>query len=145
VLVSDAHYAVFGPRRCLGRRCHATIHALLSSQTPLHTITLSSPSVASSSGCSSCNTSALDRAQSSILDSSACYSSTGSSPSTLGTTSSFSLMHISPDPVSSRVCVISRRRSCIPKKSQESGEDEASRVIFTKCSTKARTSHRSLS
>jgi hypothetical protein len=36
-----------------------------------------------------------------------------------------------------------RRRSCIPKKSQESCEDEASRVIFTKCSTKAQTSRRS--
>jgi hypothetical protein len=34
---------------------------------------------------------------------------------------------------------------CVIKKSQESGEDEASRVIFTKCSTKARTSHRSSS
>jgi hypothetical protein len=31
------------------------------------------------------------------------------------------------------------------KKSQESGEDEASSVIFTKCSTKARISHRSSS
>jgi hypothetical protein len=31
------------------------------------------------------------------------------------------------------------------KKSQESGEDEASSMVFTKCSTKARTSHRSSS
>jgi hypothetical protein len=57
---------------------HATIHAWLSSRTPFHTITLSSPSVVSSSGCLSCNTRALDRIQSSILDSSACYSPTGS-------------------------------------------------------------------
>jgi hypothetical protein len=34
---------------------------------------------------------------------------------------------------------------CVIKKSQESGEDEASSVIFTKCSTKARTSRRSSS
>ncbi|XP_035816835.1 uncharacterized protein [Zea mays] len=34
---------------------------------------------------------------------------------------------------------------CVIKKSQESGEDEASRVIFTKYSTKARTSRRSTS
>jgi hypothetical protein len=58
------------------------------------------------------------------------------SPSTLGTTSSFSLMHISTDPVSSRVCVIGLVVvPCVIKKSQESCEDEASRVTFTKYST----------
>jgi hypothetical protein len=125
-----------GTRRCLGRRCHATIRAWLSSRTPLHTITLSLPSIVSSSGCPSCNTSALNHAQSSILDSSACYSSAGSSPSTLGTSSSFSLVHISPDPVSSRICVIDLVVvSCILKKYKASGEDEASRVIFPKRST----------
>jgi hypothetical protein len=53
------------------------------------------------------------------------------SPSTIGTTSSLSLVHISIDPASSRVCVIDLVVvPCIIKKSQESGEDEASNVKF---------------
>jgi hypothetical protein len=47
-------------------------------------------------------------------------------------------VHISPDLVSSRVCVIDLIVvSCILKKYKASGEDEASSVMFTKCATKS--------